>query len=469
MNVGAIEIGAWGMSEEFWGNLLRHIRHQVLMPVVGPDVTVVKTGDTEQKLSTFIGQRLAETYGLDLSPGMTTDDAVAAFLRERGRDYVDDLYGAIDDIIVELDPTPGKALQDLAAIDDLRVFVSTTPDRMLAKAVNEVRFSGEPRTREIPFSPLKSTPEQEQIAQRAAQSDTVVLNLFGQTASTPEYAIHEEDRLEWIHALLTEPTSLPDWLDYQLKNRPMLFIGCEIPDWFGRFLLRLSSDKRLSLRDNPFFFVSTSREPSLSSFFETYCRGSLVRQLEMEPTEFAAELRTRWEARRPKVPPPSPGPIDTPRRVIRDKSEIFISYMREDAGAAERLCKAIEGLGGCVWLDKQRLSPGDAFDAEIMAAIKGRVRLFVPIISANTEREDEGFVFYEWRAALERARGIMGRRFIVPVVVDEAYSDDPSRYRRMPPDFMQFDFGCAPAGEPDERLVDMLIHEIRKMRRPDAA
>jgi hypothetical protein len=459
------------MSEEFWGNLLAHIRHQVLMPVVGPDVTVVKTGDTEQRLTTLIGQRLAEKYDLTLSSGFTTsDEAVAAFLRKRGRDYVDDLYGAIDDIIVELDPTPGNALRDLAAIDDLRLFVSTTPDRLLAKALNKARFHGEQNTLEISYSPFTSTGEQAQNVQRAAPSDTVVLNLFGQTASTPEYAIHEEDRLEWIHALLTGPASLPDWLDYPLKNRPMLFIGCEIPDWFGRFLLRLSSDKRLSLRDKPFFFAATSRETSLSSFFSTYCRSSLVRELEMEPTEFVAELRRRWEEKRPKVRPTSPAPVDATSPVVRDKSEIFISYMREDAGAAERLCEAIENLGGSVWLDKHRLSPGDAFNTEILTAIQGRtVGLFVPIISANTEREDEGYVFQEWRAAVERARGIMGRRFIVPVVIDEDYADDPSRYRRMPPDFMSFDFGSAPAGEPDARLVKMLTCEIRNMRRPDAA
>ena len=79
-----------------------------------------------------------------------------------------------------------------------------------------------------------------------ATTDTVVLNLFGQAASTPQYAIHEEDRLEWLHALLSDAASLPDWLAYQLKHQPMLFIGCEIPDWLGRFLLRMSSNKRLS-------------------------------------------------------------------------------------------------------------------------------------------------------------------------------------------------------------------------------
>ena len=54
-----------GMNEDFWGDLLGHIRHQVLVPVVGPDLTVVKVGDTEQTFTTLIGQRLAERYRPD--------------------------------------------------------------------------------------------------------------------------------------------------------------------------------------------------------------------------------------------------------------------------------------------------------------------------------------------------------------------------------------------------------------------
>ena len=77
-------------------------------------------------------------------------------------------------------------------------------------------------------------------------------------------------------------------------------------------------------------------------------------------------------------------------------------------------------------------------------------------------------MFREWRAAVDRARRIMGRRFIVPVVVDEDYAGDPSDYTRMPPAFRDFDFGRAPAGDPDKRLVAMLKKEIRAMRRPGA-
>jgi hypothetical protein len=57
----------------------------------------------------------------------------------------------------------------------------------------------------------------------------------------------------------------------------------------------------------------------------------------------------------------------------------------------------------------------------------------------------------------------------VPVVVDEDYAGDTSRYKRIPPAFGDFDFGRAPGGNPDKRLVEMLRAEIRNMRRHAAA
>ena len=76
-----------------------------------------------------------------------------------------------------------------------------------------------------------------------------------------------------------------------------------------------------------------------------------------------------------------------------------------------------------------------AWEQEILTAIRRTVQLFVPIISANTERAEEGYVFREWRAAVERALAILGRRFIVPVVIDDDYAGDPSRYQQIPDDF----------------------------------
>src|SRR3954453_10792416 len=58
--VGAYRIERAGMNDDFWDDLLAHIRQRVLVPVVGPDVTVVESDKADQTFSTLIGQRLVE-------------------------------------------------------------------------------------------------------------------------------------------------------------------------------------------------------------------------------------------------------------------------------------------------------------------------------------------------------------------------------------------------------------------------
>lgn len=466
-------------DDVFWEDLFSHIRQRELVPVVGPDLSVVNVDGADRTFTSLISQRLVQRYDLSVSPEPTTiGKAVAECLRQHGQDEVDRLYRVINNIIAELDPAPGDALRNLAAVDDLRLFVSTTPDRLLAKALNEVRFEGRPTTRELTFSPNQSTIEQSRNARPAKTSDTVVLNLFGQATPTPQYAIHDEDTLEWLHALLSEWTSLPEWLVNPLKHHPMLFVGCDIPDWLGRFLLRMSSTSRLSMeRDQQFFIVGNpiSRDPALSTFFTTYCRKTLVQQLDMEPAAFAAELRARWEqqtADRPRAPIGLAGAsagVGLGNPSDADAPTIFISYMREDADAARRLCDAIASKGGDVWFDERRILPGDEWEPEVLSCIRQTVRLFVPVISASTEAEDEGYVFREWRAAVERSKSIMGRRFIVPVVIDSDYTGDARRYQQIPDEFRPLHFGRAPGGEPDADLIEMLTFEMREMRRVNAA
>ncbi|WP_067897323.1 toll/interleukin-1 receptor domain-containing protein [Nocardia vaccinii] len=458
-----------GANEDFWDDLLDHIREQVLIPVVGPELTTVNADGTEQTLTTLIGQCLVDQYELSLPPGTTTmGEAVAAILRQHPGDraeVLDELYRIINRTIKELDPAPGDALRNLAAITDLRLFVSTTPDRLLAQALNQVRSHGLPPTREVPFSLNLSTNQHDRNDQAAGPAETVVLSLFGQAASTPQYAIHEEDKLEWLHALLSNAARLPGWLAEPLKSQPMLFVGCEIPDWHARFLLRMESPTRLSLQSKQFFFVCSSGEPSLSDFFTTYCRRTQIRQLQMKPAAFAAELRRRWEESTPRrgtssdaISPPAP---HTPA--------IFISYSHEDIYAARRLCEAIKRLGGDPWLDERRLNPGDVWEQEILTAIRRTVGLFIPVISANTELKSQAYVFKEWYEAVDQSHSILGRHFIVPVVVDNDYQGNPSRYKRIPPGFSDLQFGRAPGGDPDTALLEMLKEEIRAMRSAEAA
>ncbi len=143
--------------------------------------------------------------------------------------------------------------------------------------------------------------------------------------------------------------------------------------------------------------------------------------------------------------------------------------MREDAEAARQLRTAITRLGGEVWLDERRLEAGDEWEKEVLTAIGETVRLFVPIISAKTEREREGYVFREWAEAVGRSPRISSGRFIVPVIIDEDYDGDLSRYPKGRKYFGRLHFGSAPAGEPDVGLTAMLTEEIDAIIRPGAA
>jgi len=40
------------VNDDFWDELLRHIRHQELVPAVRADLAVVKVGNTEQTFTT---------------------------------------------------------------------------------------------------------------------------------------------------------------------------------------------------------------------------------------------------------------------------------------------------------------------------------------------------------------------------------------------------------------------------------
>jgi hypothetical protein len=57
----------------------------------------------------------------------------------------------------------------------------------------------------------------------------------------------------------------------------------------------------------------------------------------------------------------------------------------------------------------------------------------------------------------------------MPVVIDDDYDGDESRYRRVPDGFGRLHFGHAPGGDPDAKLLAVLTAEIRALRRPELA
>jgi len=86
--------------------------------------------------------------------------------------------------------------------------------------------------------------------------------------------------------------------------------------------------------------------------------------------------------------------------------------------AAARIAEALKAAGIEVWFDKNELRGGEAWDRRIHNQIHD-CRLFIAVISSNTEARDEGYFRREWRLAVDRTLDMAeNKAFLVPVVID---------------------------------------------------
>src|SRR5436305_5193458 len=136
----------------------------------------------------------------------------------------------------ELDAaTPAAGpLEQLADITDFKLFLSTGIDSFLEKAVRKVRgAAGEP-VRTIAFAPDGYY----DLPGRLEDTDGVtVFKLLGGRETCPNWVVTVENALEFVIALHGEKYRPANLLD-SIKDRHLLAIGCQIPDWLGRFFLR---------------------------------------------------------------------------------------------------------------------------------------------------------------------------------------------------------------------------------------
>jgi len=137
---------------------------------------------------------------------------------------------------------------------------------------------------------------------------------------------------------------------------------------------------------------------------------------------------------------------------------VFLSYASQDAHAAQQLCEALRAAGVEVWFDRSELRGGDAWDRQIHERIRD-CRLFVAIISAQTEARDEGYFRREWRLAVERTHDMAEHKaFLLPVVID----DTPELGAAVPEKFRQVQWVRLPGGSTPPAFVE----RIRQMLRP---
>lgn len=457
-------------ESEYFDTLLAHIEERRVVPVIGADLLAVTYRGQTMPLYEAVARQFLELYSragtVELPPGHELHAAVCAVLDDRRRDPYSVLPRALNAVLKDTLDEVMQPLRDLASIDAFSLFVTTTIDDLLVRAIDAVRHGGMAKTRSIVHAPNLPTEEFRDVTDSdlCSAQFTAVLHLFGKARSAQLYALHDEDTLEYVHNLQTRGSNVPERFIAKLRSYDLLLIGCSLPDWLSRFVLRLSSQSRLGDDQRPkreFLVenVPTGGDP-LVVFLERFSRQTAVFQ--RDPRQFVAELARRWRESHPTAEGSVTAAATKPARAAEDT--VFISYSRGDFAAAQRLRDDLQKIGiDGVWFDHAQLEAGHDWQKEIAKAIK-RCYLFLPLISAGTESRDEGYFREEWQQAAERARQIEGRTFIVPVVIDPAYGGDGGAYRLVPDAFPRKHFGHAPDGRMNDALRERLVALIREYR-----
>jgi hypothetical protein len=466
------------MNEAAWRRLLSQIRDGMVVPVVGPQLLVGMDGQAplqarlaQRLLSWHEGEDSADAGAAPLPPFRELHEAVS---RLKPRVNLQDLYGDVHAALQELTAGEDDAviplpLRQLAEISDFRLLVTLTPDELLARALRRHRA-----VQDIVHSPRLPTSEGRDLVtgwqERAGEAQ--LLYLFGKSRPAPMFALHDEDVLEYAHNIIARGGHVPAAFLGELQERSLLLLGCNFPDWLGRFFLRVTNKSRLSEKAKREWLIEELQpEAGLTGFLRSYSRDTEVLS-QVPPAQFVAELHRRWSAEQAARAGDGGGPPASASAAARSgpppRPLFFISYSRStDAERAEALFQVLLGMGvseGEVWFDRQAIEPGQDFAQRIHDGIRG-CRYFLPLLSDAALRREEAFVFREWRAANERQLG-MNRGFVFPVIVDEDY--EPDRYVADPVRaWTQLDYGHAPQGRPDGRLMARLKSLVREARRPE--
>jgi hypothetical protein len=404
------------LPETDWLFLLQEIHNRQVIPIVGPELVTIPNPETNSELSLYqvLAPRLASALDLPVSnAGRNPLNQVACDYLLSGKPRKP-IYVAICDLLDKLDksnPAPSAALCALASITDFDLYIASTIDPLLVKALERCR-PGFQRGRQVITYDSKTPKDVPERIERA-----LVYHIFGSRDTHPNFAVWEEDYLDFVVALVRHDEQLKN-LFLLLKTRYLLLLGAPFADWIVRFFLFLVKGGRFTdrRRDEIQAYLADLREnlgEPLIFFFDKVV--GTTRIIPGDPAGFALELSSRWKAKYVGGGIDEDVLVQMPDEMPR--GAVFVSYSSVDREAVEILVRGLTAAQIPVWVDKQRLSAGENYERSLEFAVKNACSFFVSVISRATESDSTRFVHIERSWAAQRH--VDGFVYYIPIVIDD--------------------------------------------------
>jgi hypothetical protein len=422
-----------GGSALFWRQLLALVDEGRVVPVIGPDAIVVDGPEGPEPITCLLARRVEILLELEsTSSHPTLHDVACRWIKVAGTQRIADVYSAVRLALDEQPILVPPTLRKLAAIRAFDLFVSTTPDDLIRRAIDDERFGGERITKRFAYSPDSVQDLPAPVRQLDAP---VVYHLLGRASTVPDFVVTEEDTLEFVHSLQSE-NRRPNRLLDELRSRSLLILGSGYAGWLARFFLRIARGERIFLARSKTEVVADARALSDTELLAFLSQFSAQTRVFGSTVDFVGELFERWQEYVASKPGGPAGRHSGTFSAKPDEREhaIFISYASEDRDAALALASALRVAKLPVWLDQQgRLEGGDDYELKIRRSIEAAC-LFVPVLSPNILTPQRRFFRQEWSIAGEVARRAAETMpFIVPVRIGDVPPDSagiPDHIRR---------------------------------------
>ena len=443
-----------------WDELLLWIEEKGLIPIIGHDLLIVETENGPAPFYDFLAKRLAEDLKIPLDklpPTFDFNDILTAHPPfQKGTQKIHaKLKLTYDKVAALAVPEP---LRKLARIKPLKLFVTTTFDTFLERALNEVRYGGAERTVAVAYSPKDNN--RDLTTEMLDSNRSIVFQLLGQITSDANYVATECDLVEFTHSLHAKG---PARLFQELGESNLLLLGNSFPPWLWRFFLRAAKNQVLWMRrqkNEVLIDARISEDGRLKRFIECFSDETAICE-ELGPAEFVNELYKQWNERYGSKEETTPASVADNDPLGMEPGSIFVSYSSVDRPAVETLCDALEEAKIDAWFDRQQLKAGDDWEKKIRKNII-KCSLFMPVISQSVVSRATGRENFrdEWGWAIERLGKYTGLDlpFIVPVVIDDT--------RLAQAEGIPEQFTCKQAAQlPDGKTTGEFIDGVRKMVR----
>lgn len=262
---------------------------------------------------------------------------------------------------------------------------------------------------------------------------------FGKAGYGKSFVLNDDDKLVTVAEWLNKAgNGYPTVMTNYISEKQLLAIGCKFDDWLFRFFW-------FSLRNNVHAISNNYRQDDLRNYgkvvVELPDNDKLKEYLKdkgwyfgINATDFIDTFLSKYNFEADSV---------FSEIINRTRGGCFISYASEDFNFAMYLYLFLTKNGINVWLDNEKLFPGDPYDKRIYDAIN-ECRIFMPILSRQTEtdynngeysksKEEKRYYLREWDIAFERKQvGNISKPIdFIPVctrdfdVRSQAYRDTP--------------------------------------------